>query len=101
MVSIHHRQATSLAPQAHSARPAVSNVPSWHAPASVGQPPTARRLRARSAAGGLLWGLSIFLGIQLALSIGMDTGHPEWRDPEFGNRLARLQQLRQEQVDRP
>src|SRR5437879_5230593 len=52
--------------------------------------PRSRVARAprRPSGRALFWGMAFFLALQLALSIGMDTVHPEWRDPEFGNKLS-------------
>jgi hypothetical protein len=49
----------------------------------------------------LLWAMGFFGVMQLALSVAMDTVHPEWRDPEFGNKLASLQSLRADNPARP
>jgi hypothetical protein len=54
-----------------------------------------------SSGRALVWGLAYFLGIQLVLTVCMETVHPEWRDPEFGNKLARLRRLRAEYPNRP
>ncbi len=60
-----------------------------------------RRQISRSAAQSLLWSLGLFGAIQLALSVGMDTVHPEWRDPEFGTKWASLQSICAENPTRP
>ncbi|MCE9564534.1 MAG: hypothetical protein K8U57_21050 [Planctomycetes bacterium] len=48
-----------------------------------------RRQSARSA---LISGLLAFLVATVALSLALETVRPEWREPEFGHRLALLQQ---------
>ncbi|MBA4191939.1 MAG: hypothetical protein C0467_28500 [Planctomycetaceae bacterium] len=46
-----------------------------------------RRRAARAAIGS---GLVVFVLATLGLSIALETTHPEWREPEFGHRLALL-----------
>ncbi|MGH2604767.1 MAG: hypothetical protein ACRDJ9_35915, partial [Dehalococcoidia bacterium] len=56
---------------------------SWPAPA-----PLHPRRRARAS---VLAGLGFFALFTLALNLALDTIRPEWRDPEYGHRLKRLQ----------
>jgi hypothetical protein len=52
--------------------------------------------RAQFARATLVYGL-IFLLISVAgLSLALETSKPHWRDPEFGHRIARLNEIKQE-----
>jgi hypothetical protein len=48
------------------------------------------------ARAGLLWGLALFVGGQLALLASMESWCPRLRDPEYGRKLARLRARRKE-----
>jgi hypothetical protein len=43
----------------------------------------------------------VFIIADLAMAIALETGMPEWRDPEYGHRLASIRQLRRESPCRP
>src|SRR5262249_7123958 len=60
--------------------------------------PSAALRRPRAA---LLWGVALFAGLQLALAGVMEKWRPEWRDPEYGCKLARLQARQAEAPGRP
>jgi hypothetical protein len=46
--------------------------------------------RRRAARAGLATGLLAFLAATAAMTAAVETTRPEWRDPEFGHRLVRL-----------
>jgi hypothetical protein len=45
--------------------------------------------------------LLLALAAMVGMTTAVETAKPEWRDPEFGHRLARLRQARRESPDRP
>jgi hypothetical protein len=49
----------------------------------------------------VLFGALFIVTAMLAMSGAIETMKPEWRDPEFGHRLARLRQLQRHSPDRP
>ncbi len=63
-------------------------------PAMARIPATRSRLcasRTHAARLALVWGVGLFLVLNFALVIALETVRPEWRDPEFGHRLRLLQ----------
>jgi len=66
---------------------------------SASQRRSALSVRGRS---GLLWGLALFVGGQVALLLAMESWWPALRDPEYGRKLARLRaRLEEEPAGRP
>jgi hypothetical protein len=59
------------------------------------------RSRVRSARAALVVGVLLTLAATVGMTAAVETAKPEWRDPEFGHRLTRLQQVRRESPDRP
>jgi hypothetical protein len=57
-----------------------------------------RRRAARSALG---FGLFTFLAASVGMAVALETVMPEWRDPEFGHRLASVRHANREFPDRP
>jgi hypothetical protein len=49
----------------------------------------------------LICGFAAFLMATVGLAIAIETVKPEWRDPEFGHRLAQLRQKPSEAPSRP
>lgn len=54
-----------------------------------------------SARAVLALGCCIMLAATIGMSAALETVRPEWRDPEFGHRLTRLQQFEREAPGRP
>jgi hypothetical protein len=54
--------------------------------------------RARKA---VVWGVALFVGIQLSMSVAMEHLNPQWRDPEYGYKLRELKDRLREEPDRP
>ncbi|HEY2911098.1 MAG TPA: hypothetical protein VGI99_12675 [Gemmataceae bacterium] len=46
-------------------------------------------------------GLLAIVAAQLGMSVALETAKPAWRDPEFGERLQRLRELREANPGRP
>jgi hypothetical protein len=67
-------------------------------PAAASARPLSRRRDARAALG---FGLAVFLVADLAMAIALETVMPEWREPEFGHRLATIRQAQRESPNRP
>ena len=63
--------------------------------------PHLRRPRVRRARAAVAYGLAIIIAAQIGLSAAVETVKPEWRDPEYGHRLKRLQALVRAKPDRP
>jgi hypothetical protein len=59
------------------------------------------RLAVRTARSALVWGVLLWTGSQLVLSIVVQHLHPEVRDPEFGRRLRALHACRAQAPNRP
>ncbi len=62
---------------------------------------SAAQSRVRSARTALAVGFFLTLAATVGMTSAVETVKPEWRDPEFGHRLTRLQQARRESPDRP
>jgi hypothetical protein len=62
--------------------------------------PGRSRARTRGRA-ELACGLLAALAATVGMSAAVETVRPEWRDPEFGHRLRRLEQVRRESPGRP
>jgi hypothetical protein len=56
------------------------------------------RSRARAC---LLWGLALFLGVQVGALIWQEAWQPELREPEYGHKLAILQERLAAEPERP
>lgn len=61
----------------------------------------ATRTERRRPRAVLCCGLASFITVQLTLAIVMERRTPTWRDPEYGYKLARLQQRLVEKPDQP
>jgi hypothetical protein len=59
------------------------------------------RSRRESARSALAVGLLAFATANVALAVVVDSARPEWRDPEFGHRLIRLKELKNESPHGP
>jgi hypothetical protein len=59
------------------------------------------RSRRRSAHAALASGFAMALLATAGMTAAVETVKPEWRDPEYGHRLAHLRQIRHESSDRP
>jgi hypothetical protein len=68
------------------------------APTAATAPRLSRRGNARVAVG---FGLAVFVIANLAMAVAIETGMPEWRDPEYGHRLVSIRQLQRESPKRP
>lgn len=60
-----------------------------------------RRSRRHLARASLAAGFLAMLAATAGMSTSIETVKPQWRDPEYGYRLARLRQLAEEAPDRP
>jgi hypothetical protein len=49
----------------------------------------------------LLWGIGVFLFVQLGLQFTIERWRPEWSDPEYGYRFRNLKKQIQKDPDRP
>jgi hypothetical protein len=70
-------------------------------PTAPHRPPAAKPLRARRARAALACGLLVVAAAQVGLSVAVETVRPEWRDPEYGHRLLKLEALRAAHPGRP
>ena len=57
--------------------------------------------RRRTARATLAFGLLFVLAAMVGMSAAIETVKPQWRDPEFGHRIVRLQQIQRESPGRP
>ncbi len=71
-------------------------IPGFAQRPRIRRPPRVRRARA-----AVLFGLAIVVAAQISMSAAVETVKPEWRDPEYGHRLKRLQSLVRENPHRP
>ncbi len=71
-------------------------IPTRPSRQSLQQPARSRRARTSS-----LVGLALIIAAQIGMSAAVETVKPEWRDPEYGHRLKRLQSLVREHPNRP
>jgi hypothetical protein len=62
---------------------------------------TASPSRTRRAKVALAVGTLVTLAVFVALALAVETGKPEWRDPEYGHRLKQLRALRAAHPHRP
>ena len=62
---------------------------------------TATASRARRAKFALAVGAIVTLAVFFGLAIAVETGKPEWRDPEYGHRLKQLRALQAAHPHRP
>jgi len=58
------------------------------------------RTRVRSARVTLGYGVIVLLFTMLGIAIALETVRPQWRDPEFGHRVAGLHEIHQENPTR-
>ena len=68
---------------------------------ALGRSAGAARTRVRSASTALAVWVFLTVAATVGMTSAVETVKPEWRDPEFGHRLARLHQTRRESPDRP
>src|SRR5437764_767065 len=60
--------------------------------------PRSRRRRARSV---LLAGVLLCVAAVLGMGVAVETVAPQWRDPEYGHRLAQVRHWKKTRPDRP
>lgn len=62
---------------------------------------SARSVRGRSARRSLIFGVLAFGLLTIALETAAETVKPEWRDPEYGQRLRQINRWQHQRPDRP
>lgn len=82
----------------------MNTRPRFRFPQRLAPPAASRRRstsRARAARSAVLSGLALLLLSHLGMAVLVETAKPEWRDPEYGHRLAQIRTLTRAHPSRP